>query len=129
MIIYKLRPVYLKYLKFIMKLFKMKQDKNDLISEIKKLSNQLDTQYNLELNFRNHCYLRIAYDNTVNNKWDITVKRPFTKYASEHQLETALNFLKLYLSDKKKLLNDNEISLAFRKKDNDSKALQIKTLF
>ena len=112
-----------------MKLFKMKQDKNDLISEIKKLSNQLDTQYNPELNFRNHCYLRIAYDNTVNNKWDITVKRPFTKYASEHQLETALNFLKLYLSDKKKLLNHNEISLAFRKKDNDLKGLHIKTLF
>lgn len=112
-----------------MKLFKMKQDKNDLISEIKKLSNQLDIKYNPELNFRNHCYLRIAYDNTVNNKWDIVVKRPFTKYASEHQLETALNFLKLYLSDQKKLLNDNEISLAFRKKDTDLKALHIKTLF
>ena len=112
-----------------MKLFKMKQDKNDLISEIKKLSNQLDIQYNQELNFRNHCYLRIAYDNTVNNKWDITVKRPFTKYANEHQLETTLNFLKLYLSDKKRLLNDNEISLAFKKKDNDLKGLQIKTLF
>ena len=129
MIIYKLCPIYLKYLKFTMKLFKMKQDKNALISEIKKLSNQLDIQYNLELNFRNHCYLRIAYDKTVNDKWDIVVKRPFTKYASEHQLETALNFLKLYLSDKKKLLNDNEISLVFRKKDNDSKASQIKTLF
>ena len=112
-----------------MKLFKMKQYKNDLISEIKKLSNQLDTQYNPELNFRNHCYLRIAYDNTVNNKWDIVVKKTFTKYASENQLETALNFLKLYLSDKKKLLNDNEKSLAFRKKENDLKALQIKTLF
>ena len=129
MIIYKLCPVYLEYLKFIMKLFKMKQDKNDLISEIKKLSNQLDTQYNPELNFRNHCYLRIAYDNTVNNKWDITVKRPFTKYASEHQLETALNLMKLYKIDKRKLLHDNEISLEFRKKDGDLKALQIKTLF
>ena len=112
-----------------MKLFKMKQDKNDLISEIKKISNQLDTQYNPELNFRNHCYLRIAYDNTVNNKWDIVVKKPFTKYASEYQLETALNLMKLYKIDKRKLLHDNEISLAFRKKDGDLKALQIKTLF
>ena len=112
-----------------MKLFKMKQNKNDLISEIKKLSNHLDIQYNLELNFRNHCYLRIAYDNTVNNKWDIVVKRPFTKYASEQQLETAVNYMKLYKIDKNKLLHDNEISLAFRKKDNDLKASQIKTLF
>ena len=107
----------------------MIQEKNILIANIKQLSNELDSQYNGELNFRNHCYLRIAYDNTVNNKWDIVVKKPFTKYANEHQLETALNFLKLYLSDKKRLINDNEISLAFRKKDNDLKALQIKTLF
>ena len=107
----------------------MKQNKNDLISEIIKLSNLLDTQYNQELNLRNHCYLRIAYDNTVNNKWDIIIKRPFTKYASEHQLQTALDLMKLYKIDKNKLLDDNGISLAFRKKVGDVKALQIKTLF
>ena len=95
----------------------MKQIENDLIFEIKKLSNQLDNHYNLELNLRNHCYLRIAYDITVKNKWDSIVKRPFTKYASEHQLQTVLNLMKLYVIDKEKLLQDNKISLEFREKE------------
>lgn len=95
----------------------MKQIENDLVSEIKKLSNQLDNHYKLELNFRNHCYLRIAYDITVKNKWDSIVKRPFTKYASEHQLQTVFNLLKQYVIDKEKLVHDNKISLEFREKE------------
>ncbi|WP_309607862.1 acetyltransferase [Flavobacterium sp.] len=107
----------------------MKQNKNDLISELIKLSNQLDTQYNLELNFRNHCYLRIAYDNTVNSKWGIIIKRPFTKYASDDQLKNALTLLSSYLLDKVILLSDNEKSLAFRKTDNNSNVHNILNLF
>ena len=90
-------------------------DKIDLISEIKRLSNLLDKQYDLELNFRNHCYLRIAYDNTVQNKWDLVLKKPFTKYANQDQLENVINLLDTYMLDKNKLLEHNKNSLTYRK--------------
>jgi len=85
-----------------------------LAFEITVLANVLDKHYNKELNFRNHCYLRIAFDATVNNKWDTKVEKPFTKYASEAQLQNALALLRGYLLDKQLLLIDNEKSLAFR---------------
>ena len=90
-------------------------DKIDLIAEIKRLSNLLDKQYDLELNFRNHCYLRIAYDNTLQNKWDLVVKKPFTKYANQDQLENVINLLDTYMLDKNKLLEHNKNSLTYRK--------------
>lgn len=107
----------------------MLQKKNILISNIKLLSNELDSQYNDELNFRNHCYLRIAYDNVVQNKWDVILKRPFTKFASENQLKNVVAFLNLYRSDKKKLLIDNKRSLDFRKKVTESNTAFTTTLF
>lgn len=82
--------------------------------DITVLSNVLEKHYSKELNFRNHCYLRIAFDATVNNKWDTKVGKPYTKYASEAQLQDALALLKGYLLDKQLLLIDNEKSLAFR---------------
>ena len=85
-----------------------------LAFDITVLSNVLDKHYNKELNFRNHCYLRIAFDATVNNKWDTKVGKPYIKYASEAQLQNALALLKGYLLDKQLLLMDNEKSLAFR---------------
>ena len=90
-------------------------DKIDLIAEIKRISNLLDKQYDLELNFRNHCYLRIAYDNTLQNKWDLVVKKPFTKYANQDQLENVINLLDTYMLDKNKLLEHNKNSLTYRK--------------
>ena len=107
----------------------MIQQKNMLISTIKRLSNELDLQYSAELNFRNHCYLRIAYDNIVDNKWDVVIKRPFTKYATDNQLQNAAAALLLYKSDKKRLLTDNEKSLGFRKKALDFEITQSNTLF
>ncbi len=92
----------------------MQNEKTALISEIKRLSNLLDKQYNNELNFRNHCYLRIAYDNTTNEKWDNKVAKPFVKYAKNEQLQNAVDLLNIYLSDKLTLLSDNEKSLNFR---------------
>lgn len=86
-----------------------------LADDIIVLSNVLDKQYDKALNFRNHCYLRIAFDVTVNNKWDTKVEKPFIKYASEAQLQSALALLRGYLLDKQLLLIDNEKSLAFRK--------------
>ena len=96
----------------------MNQNKNILISDIKKLSNLLDKQYNLELNFRNHCYLRIAYDAVFQDKWDCIVKKPFTKFANEEQLIQAIQLLKIYQNDKSKLLLDNQQSLVFRQRKN-----------
>ena len=94
----------------------MNLSKNELIEQVKKLSNELDVQYNAELNFRNHCYLRIAYDTTVNDKWDAIIKRPFTKYATEVDLLKAITFLETYKKDKNVLIKDNNKSLSFRKK-------------
>ena len=103
--------------------------KNILIATIKKLSNELDTHYSAELNFRNHCYLRIAYDATIAKKWNLVIKRPFTKYASEIQLQNAIDLLLVYKFDKKKLLKDNEKSLEFRKKTTPAKSNPTLTLF
>lgn len=107
----------------------MIQKKNSIIANIKQLSDELDLQYCTELNFRNHCYLRIAYDNIVQNKWDIVIKRPFVKYATENQLQNAAAILQLYKSDKKRLLTDNEKSLGFRKNAEDIKTKHLITLF
>jgi hypothetical protein len=92
----------------------MSLNKSTLIDDIKKLSNTLDAQYGHELNLRNHCYLRIAYDCVVDNKWDLEIKKPFVKYASIDQLQLALALLQKYQIDKKKLLADNKKSLKFR---------------
>ena len=79
------------------------------------LANELESKYP-ELKFRNHCYLRIAYDNTVNAKWDIIVKKPFTLQATKLQLFKANKLLKLYLIDIDLLLKHNKISLKYRNK-------------
>lgn len=89
-------------------------EKKQLIIEIKKLSNLLDNQYNNELNFRNHCYLRIAYDNTVQDKWDNKIAKPFVKFATNLQLQNAVELLNKYVSNKLTLLSDNDKSLNFR---------------
>ena len=85
-------------------------------NEIIRLSNLLDEQFAEELSFRNHCYLRIAYDNTVKNKWDNVIQKPFNKNATDVQLKNALLLLNSYVSNKKLLLKHNISSLQFRKK-------------
>jgi hypothetical protein len=79
------------------------------------LANKLENIY-FDLNFRNHCYLRIAYDNTVDAKWDTVISKPFTKNASEGMINFANCLLSLYISDKQLLLEHNKISLRYRKK-------------
>ena len=107
----------------------MNLTKNTLIATIKKLSNELDMYYDAELNFRNHCYLRIAYDVTVENKWDLIIKKPFTKYVNEMQLQRVIDLLLVYKLDKKSLLEDNQKSLNFRKNAIDFKINFNATLF
>ena len=94
----------------------MNTDSNEsLKSEIISLANLLDKQFAKEFNFKNHCYLRIAYDNAVNNKWDKAVNRPFIKNASAEQLKMVLAFLQCYSKNKDLLNKHNLLSLAFRK--------------
>ncbi len=107
----------------------MYEANRQLAFDITVLSNVLDKHYNKELNFRNHCYLRIAFDATVNNKWDTKVGKPYTKYASEAQLQSALALLKGYLLDKQLLLMDNEKSLAFRKNQKQIEQIRSPKLF
>lgn len=92
----------------------MQNKKAQLILEIKRISNSLDIQYSKEFNFRNHCYLRISYDATVDDKWDNKIKKPFTKFANELQLQIVIDLLNLYSLDKEKLLADNKKSLHYR---------------
>jgi hypothetical protein len=85
------------------------------MTETMRLANHLEKQYP-SLNFRNHCYLRIAYDNTVDAKWDTVVARPFTINASAEKVTFANYLLSLYISDKDFLMQHNKKSLTFRKK-------------
>ena len=94
----------------------IKHSKDDVGNEIKRLSNSLEKQFETQLNFKNHCYLRIAYDNTANNKWDNVIAKPFIKNANEEQLKNAVFLLNKYTSDRELLLKHNLVSLAFRKK-------------
>ena len=82
---------------------------------IAQLAKELEGIYP-DLNFRNHCYLRIAYDNAVDNKWDTVVNRPFTANANLIQLTRAKWFLGIYKTDKELLVKHNKISLTYRKK-------------
>lgn len=94
----------------------MEQDKKELVNQIKGLSNYLDKLYNSRTNFRNHCYLRIAYDNTCGGKWDLLVSKPFVDNATTDQLATALDYLNRYKDDFTCLITDNKKSLKFRNK-------------
>ncbi len=81
-----------------------------------RLANELELQYS-DLNFRNHCYLRIAYDNVLGAKWDTIIDRPFVSKASEDQVDQANRLLTLYKTNKELLIKHNKISLTFRIKN------------
>ncbi len=69
-----------------------------------------------ELNFQNHCYLRIALDNVIGTKWDLRIARPAYKNLNSTQRSLVIENLSLYLEDKATLLAHNMISLAYRGK-------------
>lgn len=79
------------------------------------LPEELAKQY-ANLKFDNHCYLRIALDNTFKTKWDTVLKRPAYKNLSPFQLEKVLKLLRTYKSDKDLLITHNQNSLQWRKK-------------
>ena len=90
--------------------------KKELATNIKILANVLDKKYQFELNFRNHCYLRIAFDAVIEDKWDAQIQRPFVKFANVKQLFLVYKLLQKYIIDKDQLLADNIKSLIYRKK-------------
>ena len=69
-----------------------------------------------QLNFDNHCYLRIALDNTFQAKWDTKIKRPAYKNLNEEALKQVIALLETYRTDKHLLLTHNQNSLNWRKK-------------
>ena len=107
----------------------MFQERLSRIATIKELSNELDELYKTELTFRNHCYLRIAFDNTIGDKWDLSIKRPFVKHADDRQIANALDLLNLYRNDKNSLLVHNQKSLFFRKKQKQNQKTKTPQLF
>jgi hypothetical protein len=100
-----------------------------MISKIKHLSNKLDEQYDNELNFRNHCYLRIAFDASTGDKWNLQIKRPFVQYASKNLLEKVLFLLNEHVSNKQLLLSNNNESLLYRHHHKQLDELKILKLF
>lgn len=98
----------------------MSQERNTLSDSIKKLADELDLQYRDETTWRNHCYLRIAYDNAANNKWNTIIKSPFIEFATDKQLKDALSNLKIYKTNKTRLEADNKKSLEYREKAKNS---------
>ena len=79
------------------------------------LANDLEKQYT-NLNFRNHCYLRIAYDNVLQAKWDTIIGRPFVAKATSDQIDQVNKLLVLYKTNKDLLIDHNKQSLTFRNK-------------
>ena len=69
-----------------------------------------------ELNFQNHCYLRIALDNVIGTKWDTQIAKPAYKHLTESQRRLVISYLSAYVKDKSLLLSHNMISLAYRGK-------------
>jgi hypothetical protein len=69
------------------------------------------------LNFDNHCYWRIALDNTLQAKWKDKIPAPAYKNITEEQLDFVIHLLKSYQNDEQLLLDHNKISLGYRGKN------------
>lgn len=88
---------------------------NEYYHSYQNLPEKLTEKYS-DLNFQNHCYLRIALDNAFQTKWDTIINRPAYKNLSKEELSKVIILLKAYLEDKELLLNNNVNSLTFRGK-------------
>lgn len=70
------------------------------------------------LSFRDHCYWRIALDNTLGDRWDKVIRRPAYKNLDTKQLQKVNELLAKYLDDKDLLIAHNKNSLHYRGKLN-----------
>lgn len=66
--------------------------------------------------FQNHCYWRIALDNTLGGRWDELRRRPAYRHLSPSELQQAVRLLQAYLEDETLLLRHNNNSLRWRGK-------------
>jgi hypothetical protein len=80
-----------------------------------KLGNELPTNYPKK-RFDNHCYWRIALDNTLGDKWDRLIDRPAYKNLSHEQLQQVISLLESYKTKEDLLVEHNEKSLQWRGK-------------
>ena len=79
-----------------------------------KWGNALEKQYP-DLNFKNHCYWRIALDSVMGRKWDEVIPRPASKHLRENELKSVVHRLEAYHKSKALLLSDNAQSLKWRR--------------
>ena len=84
------------------------------IRELTSLSNKLPIMYP-ELNLQNHCYRRIAYDMACGERWSDKYTDAFVNSATAQELELAVFKMKQYMINKNKLIEDNKLSLKYRK--------------
>lgn len=87
----------------------------DYTSFYKELPELLEKTYP-DLNFKNHCYLRIALDNAIGTKWDLRIAKPAYKNLNSTQRQLVIEYLTQYVEDKSMLQSHNLISLAYRGK-------------
>jgi len=78
------------------------------------LGNELPKIYPKK-NFYNHCYWRIALDNTVGDKWKNVIQSPAYKNLSDGQIKEVVGLLKIYRENEDQLMRDNEKSLEWRR--------------
>jgi len=69
-----------------------------------------------DLDFKNHCYWRIALDNTLCSKWSDVIDRPAYKHLPMDQLKQVVWLLMQYSTDRELLLVHNTKSLQYRNK-------------
>jgi len=94
----------------------LNMEKNtDYFTFYNQLPKELELTYP-DLNFKDHCYLRIALDNAIGTRWDIRVAKPAYKNLDNEQRHQVLANLAEYTRDKSTLLEHNAISLAYRGK-------------
>jgi hypothetical protein len=79
------------------------------------LGNELAQMYK-HLDFQNHCYWRIALDNTLSAKWKDVISAPAYKHLTEEQFSHVIGLLKEYKVDNELLLKHNMRSLEMRGK-------------
>ncbi len=90
-------------------------DRLQLEQQYKILGNQLP-QYYPDLAFKNHCYWRIALDNTIQDRWDRHIDKPAYKNMSINQLKQVIYLLQTYKANAHLLNKHNQKSLHYRGK-------------
>lgn len=69
-----------------------------------------------KLNFKNHCYLRMALDHMFKTRWDLRVARPAHKHLSVQQKKEIVLILRKYCKLKSLVLEHHKQSITIRKK-------------